>query len=135
MAALNQLGPYRFLTFKGFPPEYLQQIELVQRPGVEGVALWKTGWRGRPMSLQMTTDSRDYATAIADSVTLLQLTDQPPQQLVYNDVYMLNFNLLFQVLDFKVQRCRGIRTAVGGLYPPSLAFLEGTFTLLPVLNS
>lgn len=132
-SALNQLGDWRFLFFEGNPLHYLQQLELVQRPGVNDVQVWKTGWRGRPFSLTAKVDRPSYGQAFYDSAQLVKLTDQPPQVLIYNDQNLASYNLLFQCVDAQIAELRAIRTAVGGLYPPSQAWLVMNFQLLPVL--
>lgn len=131
----DRIGSFEMRTLRGPAPETVRRtLELVARPGVDGLVIVRTGTRGRPFVMRSGVDAasldagatrlRDYQAAIGSD----------PIEIIWGGKSWLDFNVRFVVLDVRLVQLVPIPPggAVGGLNPPSLAWLECEWDLVPV---
>ncbi len=128
----NWIGAHQFLTLGGEVEHVQRGVEVLQRPGVAGVALWRDAARGRQFTLRSAVDQPSLAQAIHTVENYCDLVGDDPVDVVWNGVALSALDVLYAVLAVRVVRTIAIRTAVGGLNPPSLAFLECDWDLIAI---
>jgi hypothetical protein len=130
---LSSIGPHQFLILAGqIVPPHEQVDDPVQRRGVDGTGLWRTGRRGDKFSLRSKVDQPSLDAARLTFRQYQDLIGQDPQQLVQDDFDFSQQGFQVFVLKVHLAALKTIRTAVGGLNPPSLAWLEGDWELIAV---
>lgn len=133
--SLNAIGEFYFLRLEGVPITLRREGVPVVRPGVDGVAFYRTGYRGRPFQLRSTVDvwnGADGALALANYQAAIL---SAPLPLVYGNQFFDEFGCRYVVMDVEPVELREVLGAVGGLNPPSTAIVSAVWTLFPVAFS
>lgn len=128
----NWIGPHQFLTLEGLPEHVQAGVEVLQRPGVAGVALWRDAERGRQFTLRSAVDQASIAAAVQTAENYCALVGDDPVDVIWNGFTLSALDVLYAVLAVRVVRTIAIRTAVGGLNAPSRAFLECDWDLIAI---
>lgn len=91
-----KIGDHAF-TFLSAPPEKpVQMCEVMARPGVSGVGVYRMGVRGRPIMLRSEVDLSDKAAALAQLDEYQASIAQDPVDVIWAD------KEAFSVRQFKV---------------------------------
>lgn len=131
---LNQIGSFYFIELAGNPEAVKQQIALYTRSGVDGVTVVDDGARGTPFVLRSKVDCTSYSVGRATYLAYRQLIGASPVDMTWQDLELASEDVSFCVLNVTQQVLRPILVASGGLYPPSLAWLECDWTMIAVAN-
>lgn len=126
------IGPFYFIRMTGVPESLRQTCELIQRTGVDGSAVLRTGYRGRPFTLQTFVDASngwDGAVALSNYQNYI---GGDPVEVIYCNQPWAAFGCYFIILDVRPLQLHELYGAVGGLFYPSTAYVEAEWTLLPV---
>lgn len=131
--AAYQIGEFEFLSLT-FPELFKERPIVMDRPGVEGSAVWLTGRRGKPFTVRSTTDCQDLTDA---TLLLREYRDSiggDPIDAGWNGLSITNDEEKLIVVDVRPVPGRIFRMAgaTPGLRPPSLAWLECDWDLLLV---
>jgi len=135
---MNSIGPHQFLALHGDPEPLQQQVEVISRPGVEGVALWKRGRRGIQFGLRSVRDCEDLADAMKTLQRYRQQIDEDPVPLTWNALDMTRQKYLVAVLRVRALGSRGrggvrkILAGVGGFHAAPGALLECEWELIAI---
>ena len=129
----NSIGSFSFIALLGdlVPPR--EQLEVSARPAVEGVTVTRTGKRGMPFRLRSQVDQASYAAARATYRQYVDLIRDDPQVLIQGGVVSTSEFYKVQVLDVRAVRIGPIKSASGGLFAPSLGWLECDWDLIAIL--
>lgn len=132
---VNQIGPFRFLFLRGSPVPPMPRPRLIQRAGVDGTGIWKTGTRGKLFTLRAEVDAPFMSTAREFFVAVVTLIEQAPVVLIQGD-YDYNDRESWKVVLIGVREVKrhAVGAAQGGLYPPSLAWLELDIDMVAIAN-
>lgn len=124
--SLHQLGPFRFITLDGVPDPSSQSIELIVRPGVDGVAALRTGKRGVPFRAisRVDVDTKADAQELLDAYKAVKESD--PLELIWSD----HARGRVLVLDVRPLDLREILGGTGGLSANSGGWLECEWDLV-----
>jgi len=125
-----KIGNFEFLDLQGNPDSLKEQIEVTIRPGVDGIAVWKTGVRGKPFTLRSVVDALDVFHARQLFKAYADLVGADPVQLIWADMAAADDNVLIVVLDVRPISIRQIAGGVGGLNPPSCGWCECDWDLI-----
>ena len=123
------IGPHIFLTMKEHPEVPKEEVEVVKRPGVDGVGIWRTGKRGSPMTVTTTVDAASFAVGQAMYLSYSNLIANAAVAIIWEGLAM---PFLVNVLDVRVITLNAISTSVGGINPPSGAVLVCEWDLISV---
>lgn len=139
--ALNSLGPFNFVSFhqpedRGAPPPLpAQQLEPIQRPGVNGTGFILQGIKGEPFDMRSAVDMYTVAAA-ANLLYQYQSYVGTRQILVWAGVdFDAAYSCQYQIFRCRPGRIRRITGSTGGLNPGAGAWLEAWWTLVPVFVS
>ncbi|HEY4760950.1 MAG TPA: hypothetical protein VIH42_10260 [Thermoguttaceae bacterium] len=127
---LYKIGNFRFLALQGNPDVFKEQLEVIMRPGVDGLAIWQTGSRGRPFTLRSVVDAVDIFHARNLFYEYAQLIGADPVIMIWSDMSTLNDDCKVAVLDVRAAVIRSILGGVGGLNPPSHGWCECDWDLV-----
>ena len=129
---VNQIGNFAFLSLEGSVETLKQELELVRRPGVEGVGLWQTGIRGRPFRVRSLANPATKSAARALFRLYCNLIGADPVDFVWSDLD-LSARERFQVavLDVRIADCRQLASSSTGL----LGWLEADWEVIPISDS
>ena len=134
MALWNQIGPFRFLDLIGGIVLPQSMASLLERPGVDGLGLKFEGVRGRPFQLHSKVDAFDLADAHQAGRNYQQLVNNGfIYSIAQQGVDYTNFGVEFAVLEVANLRVSGRLLTMGGLFPPSLGWIEADWTLVAVV--
>lgn len=136
----SYVGQYGFITLhrvddpRGGPLLPREQCEVINRPGVDGTAVLRTGKRSDPFSMRAFVD--------VASLAVVPLATQSYQALIgtvvnviWQDVdYQATYGVKFAVLDCVVSRSARLLARAGGAVSGSTAYLEVVWTLQPMLE-
>ena len=130
----NSIGDFQFLALHGDPEPLKEQTTLLSRPGVDGVAVWKTGVRGVRFTLRSVVDAESFAAARQLFADYRDSIGQDPVDLVWSDLSLAGEGFQVIVLDVRPAGIRAILGGVGGLNPPSTGWVEADWDLVAVEN-
>ena len=132
MALVNSIGDFQFLTMRGevFAPR--QMLEMDQRAGVEGTEFTLLAAKGTPFQVFTQVDAPSFAHAQDESVAYLEAIEDGTLSLTKDGVDFSGYGFEVKVLNVTPVNIRAIRSAVGGINPPSLAWLEAVWDLIAV---
>lgn len=131
MALWNQIGPFPFLDLVGGVVLPQESAEVLERPGVDGVGLKFLGRRGRPFTLHSRVDAQSLEDAHVAGRNYQQLVNNGIlYSVAQHDVDYTNFGVEFAVLAVENLRIRAAWILRGGLFPPSLGWIEADWTLV-----
>lgn len=132
MPSVNAIGPYQFVTLSGVPRGIARQLEVIERAGVDGSGIQRTGRRGRPFRLRSLVDCNSFAEADVMVEAYRLLIGEAPVELVWNGRQSSLKGYLVVVLDVEPVDVAALVTAVGGLTGLGVAHIVAEWTLLPV---
>lgn len=98
------IGQFAFISLTGEVEPLKEEIEIVRRPGVDGVGLWKTGSRGRPHTLVSGVDVADVWTARYLYSLYRTLIGANPVPMVWQGWSSQQDSFNVVVLDVRIQR-------------------------------
>ncbi|HEY1600447.1 MAG TPA: hypothetical protein VGG64_12645 [Pirellulales bacterium] len=132
--ALNSIGDFEFIDILGVPPDLVkQQLQAIERPGVDGMFILQTGNRGKLFTVMTSVDAESLEDAMATFNDYVALIADDPQELVWHGLNLSGGNQLYQVFDVRpIQICL-VANSAGGLADPSLAICECQWDLLPIV--
>lgn len=127
--ALNSIGSFTFWQMSGPPKGAAQRSEIVSRAGIDGVAIWQTGRRGRPFTVQTLVFATSFE--LADT---LAASYEAIQNVGTHNVFWASTPLRVQVvvLSVDVQVGRRAVQAVGGLTDGGTVPVRATWQLIAV---
>jgi hypothetical protein len=128
----DQIESFWVLSFQGTPVGPQEFLEVLARPGVDGLAFWKTGIRGKPFTLRSKVDLVDLEQAVIVFSLYQQLVGADPVGLTWGGIQFGGYGYAFKVLDVRCLRAAAIAGCVGGLSPPSRGWLEAEWDLVAV---
>jgi hypothetical protein len=135
MATTNSIGEFTFISLDGNPETIHNEVQLLIRPGVDGVALWLRGSRGRPFQLRSFVDATDFEAARGLFASYCELIGADPVALVWADLDMsTSENFTVAVLNVQLVRVAPLMVSAGGLNSPSEASIECVWDLIPIAN-
>ena len=125
--ATNKIGVYEFIELVRPADIHDEDVEIITRPGVDGIILRRLGKRGKPFDL---ISREDVASLTAGRQGISAYKD-----MIGGDAVVVIQNGVTLAPDYFVVavrplRLRAIATATGGLNPPSNAWLECAWTLV-----
>ena len=129
---LNLIGNFQFLALHGHPVPPKGQPQVLARPGVDGVGIWRTGERGVPFEMVSQVDMPDMATARRVFKLYVESIEQNPVPLIQDDYDYAAEGFNVVVLDVQERQRHALATSTGGLNLPSLAYLEAAWVLIAV---
>lgn len=100
----NTIGEYRFIDIQGNIEPRGQQLELIVRPGFDGLFARKTGSRGVPFTIRTVSYATTFTTARAATLLLKELIGAEPQEVIKYSVSHGNF----LVLNVREIECRAM---------------------------
>lgn len=124
------IGTHRFVEIVGDPDVLKEQIEIIQRPGVDGTLLRKMGKQGVPFQFLSRVDCQDLADGRDRLQAYAELIGGPAVAMVWSDRNLNIESAMVSVLDVQPRLLKKIGPASGGLNPPSDAWLEAIWTLI-----
>lgn len=133
MALWNQIAQFKFLDLVGGIRLPQEEAELLERPGVDGVGLQFQGLRGKPFTLHSKVDAEDLADAHAAGRNYQQIVNNGfLYSIAHQGIDYTNFGVEFAVLEVANIRVSSRWLLMGGLFPPSLGWIEADWTLVAV---
>lgn len=140
--AIYSLGNYFFVRFArvddpAAPPAIVQgEVEVVERKGVDGAGILRTGRRGKAFQMRSGLDWPNRALADQAQDGYAAMIGQQRFNLVWGSTdYLAVHNCQYLVLDVQSQKIQRLSASVGGLSPGGLFWHEALWTLLPVPGS
>jgi len=112
----NSIGQHEFRTLARQPPPEgpKQQTEVVARPGVPGVAVWRTGVRGTRQTLRSTAGAATFEDARKLYPEYCKLIAKEPVSLEWAGVDMADEKFEVIVLDVRLVSIRRLLIATDG---------------------
>lgn len=129
MALLNYIGPFYFLSLDGGVETVKPENELLRRPGVPGVGLLLTGARGRDFIVRSRVDVESVLNAEDLYVQYTKIIGDGVYPVAQFGKEFTDYGYGFLVRDVRKIDLRAMSLFVGGLNPPSYAWLECEWTL------
>lgn len=136
---INQLGNFYFAALhgpgdRGTPPVLLaEQVETLQRPGVDGTAIIKLGQKADPFQLRSVVDTTTFEAAMYLAAEYMTYQGNGPYGLIWGNInFLAAFNVVYVPSKVEIVKVRRLSCAAGGLSPPSLGLVEALWTLQPV---
>lgn len=97
---VNSIDSFTFADLVGTTYFSQQEIELIPRPGVDGLGARRSGVRGKPFVMVSICYHADFTTAAASLAEYTDLVGHNPVSLTRNSVDMGNF-LVLEVTEHK----------------------------------
>jgi hypothetical protein len=132
---IHFIGDFPFLEMQGVPDTVKRAVEVLDRQGVSGTAIWDVGLHSRPFNLRTSVDAETFSDALFWYDAYKNLIGGNPQPLMFRGANLSSAGLLFVVLDVRPIEIRLLARAVGGLFPPSFGWCQCEWSLLPVVVS
>lgn len=132
------IGDFNFIAIDGYWVPPAEVVSLDQRGGVDGTQITAHGKKGRPFPVTTQVDQPNYAVALATIKSYQDLIDADPVALVLagSSSESVGPGFLVAVLDVEIIRCQILAPgAMGGLNPPSLAWLECRWQLIAIAGT
>jgi hypothetical protein len=107
----NSIGDFSFLEMRGSPFLRQQDLEIIERDGVNGSGVRRLGLRGKPFQLETTNYLHDFATALAAMDAYKEAVGDDPVPLIRHSENEGNFI----VLGVAERDCYAIFSAIGGI--------------------
>lgn len=99
---VNKIGEFQFLQMAGPPYLRQEQVELIERPGVDGSGLRRLGQRGKPFQVVTTNYVESLAEAKAQmDLYKAEVADDTPLELIRHSVSEGTFFVLAVVEQYK----------------------------------
>lgn len=130
--AENSIGEFLFLEIRGEVIPTREQLEMDQRNGINGTEFTLTGTKGEPFQLLTRVDAPSYPDALQFAQDYGSLIELGAQDLILHDVL---FTQQVKVLKVTPVRIHAIRSGIGGIFYPSLGWIEAVWDLIAVDRS
>lgn len=138
--SLYSLGDFSFVTFHNVadmagPPQIVQgEVETVERKGVDGTGILRTGSRGKPFQMRSGVDGPTRAGADQTQDLYAQMIGKKRYDMVWADIsYTDTHSTKYVVLDVQTIKIKRLSVKTGGLDLNLSGFwVEAIWTLLPV---
>ncbi len=132
---INAIHNFTCIELNGNPVPPMQRRKIVQRAGVDGTGIWRMGSRGDKFTLRAGVDVPNMAAGRLAFALATAFTNADPVILI-QDGYDFNLNQSWKVSVLGVRQVAlfAVLNATGGLFPPSLAWLEIDFDLIAIAN-
>ncbi len=132
---LNQIGDHQFLFLHGNPDPPKEQPELLARPGVDGVGVWRTGIRGRPFTMRSFVDCASMDEAEREFSRYADSVSEDAVALIQDNHDYTVDGWLVVVLDVReIDRHAVVRSTGGFFSPGPSAVLVAEWTLVAQLK-
>lgn len=122
----NSINGFLFLEMQGPPYLRQQQLEIIERPGVDGSGVRRLGKRGKPFQLQTTNYLADFSEAHNAMLAYKDLVGDDPVSLTRRTVS----EGTFLVLEVVERNCYAIFNSLGGFDGGEEVCHEVIWTLL-----
>lgn len=122
----NSIGDFEFLSMSGAPELRREQVELIERAGVDGTALRKTGQRSRPFEVVTMNYEASFQAAHNKMLQYKSLIGDDPQEWIRHSIS----EGTWFVVDVKERELYAIFNAIGGLVGGEQACHVVSWTLL-----
>ena len=129
---MNSIGEYVFIGLHGNPDPPKEAVEIMERPGVDGIGVWRLGRWGKPFFMRSQVDVASMAAAAVLLGRYRDMIGQDPVSMIQDNVDSAACGFLVVVEDVRQERCHAIENSTGGINPPSLAWLEAGWRLRAV---
>lgn len=120
---------YEFIRIEGNPDGIHEEVQVVQRPGVDGTGLWHAGRKAMPFTITTHVDAVSQTVAQTMLASYRLLIDSAV-------LYRLKFRGAdwgqVGILDVKGITQRALANSSGGLNPPSLGLLVAQWKMVSV---
>lgn len=126
---MNSIGEYVFIGLHGNPDPPKEAVEILERPGVDGVGVWRLGRWGKSFLMRSAVDVASMAAAATLFDRYRDLIGQDPVSLIQDNVDSAARGWLVVVEDVRQERCHAVMNSTGGINPPSLAWLVAGWRL------
>ncbi len=131
MALEYSIGEFQFLSLDGVPPCRKDELAVIVRPGVDGLAFLITGKRGQPFTLRSRVDCESRDNAMAKRAEYAALVGAGKQTLVWGNYALASEDdAKVMVLDVRPIMAGELLVSSGGLNAPSLGYLECDWDLI-----
>jgi hypothetical protein len=132
----NKIGTEEFVSIIGtwIPPA--EQVEVDQRPGVDGTQVTKVGKKGRPFTVLTRVDTNDYPAA-HDALQRYQgLIDGEPITMIQGGVSSDTLGFKVQILDVQPRRIQAIKnpSGAGAKSSDGTGWIEAVWQLIGIAN-
>ncbi len=107
-------------------------LEIDQRGGVDGTQFTLLGKKGEPFQLLSQVDLVSYPAAISEAQQYLDTIAGDTVPMVKDGIDYDALGMQFKVLNVTIVKIKAIVTCVGGINPPSRAWLECVWELMAV---
>lgn len=125
----NSIGKFDFRVLGPPGPEPpKQQCEVLARPGVTGVAIWRKGTRGAPQTLRSAAGADTFEEARALFRQYCELIGQGVQPIVWGNIEMDGEQFEVVVLDVRLVSVRRLIRATDD----KLGKIECDWDLIPI---
>ena len=137
----SYVGQYGFLTLhrvddpRGGPMLPREQCEVINRPGVDGTAVLKTGRRSDPFQMRAFVDVANLATVPTATQAYQSLIGTIVNVIWQDTDFQATYGVKFAVLDCVVSRSARVSVRAGGAVAGSTAYVEVIWTLQPMLGA
>ena len=128
----HRIDDLYFVWLHGSPEARKQQVYVDARTGVEGCALWLKGVRPEKFTLRSGVDVESFTGAANLYKQYRELIGTDPVDLVWSGWDSAVDGYRVCVLDVRRVDVSGLLASVGGINPPSAAWLECDWDLIAV---
>ena len=131
---LNKIGNHQFLFLRGPWQPPVEHVRVESRPGIDGVELTRLAKHGQPFRWLSQVDAAHGHEAHDFLIAYRELVGQDPVTVVKDNRNSDTDGFKCAVLAVEQVRLVALGTAMGGLNPPSRAWLECAGTLIAIAN-
>tara|TARA_R100000808_G_scaffold19496_1_gene42297 strand:+ start:13833 stop:14225 length:393 start_codon:yes stop_codon:yes gene_type:complete len=124
------IGPYQFISLSQPPEAPRQTVEVESRAGVDDVAVWRTGIKGMPFTVQSVVDFANNVTSENIYRNYEGLVGGNPVQIQWSSVFINAAKYI--VLGVRVIEIKRLTIGRGGLNN-GFSLLRAEWTLQPVI--
>jgi hypothetical protein len=128
----NRIGTFTFISLMGQPLNLAEEVEVITRKGVDGIAASRTGTRGKQFTLRSSVDAPNKQQAREYVEQYRALIGADPVGLVWSDLDMAIEEFYVLVLDVRPVEVTRLLSATTGLNPPSLGWVECDWDLIAI---
>lgn len=126
---LNQIGVFTFITLQAEWLPVAEELIVMQRPGVDGTAFWRTGHRGKAFKVRSGVDTMGLAHGRLLFAGYKALCGSFVD-LIWAGLPMTDANNRYCVLSVRPIEEVPLILGIGGESTPSLGWLEAEWELL-----
>lgn len=131
--SINSIGSFQFISLDPPPEPPKEDVDAIQRQGVNGTAFWLTGNRGHETVSESFVDSRDQAHAWQLWLGYQSLIGTVAT-CVHAGMATVTQGFRVAVKDVKLKRMHKFGATSGGINPPSAWGVWAEWHLIAVSN-